>query len=439
MTHDLAADTIADLLRSGWIVHEARRTVYEGWSEHDPRFAASGTRAAAAAAVFGEELDRRGARRPAADIALRHAAWIRRVAGDLPDEVPLGYLLVLRLGDWAEAHATLFVEDAARLTELGDEERAATPLPDSLPPPAGFRPLEMPPAPPPGDVRFRFGILGDLHFGSPLGEAMARGAIADLNAAGVDLVIQLGDITDHGDPAEFELAGKVLAELEMPCTTMLGNHDVFSHREERLAGRELYRNSFGREADGVLIEHRGMRFAVLDSAESAASPFAPFDLVSGRFTQGTGGATVRGALTPPQHEILAEVAAPGAPPAFVFLHHPVQPFTGFPPVVFGLRDADSGRLHAVCDSGNVWGVFSGHTHRNARTRSFDGVPAHEVAIPRDYPFGFAIVDVTDVGYAFRFVHLSDRELLEAASRRTTLVHQRYGAGAPEERAFVWTR
>jgi hypothetical protein len=121
------------------------------------------------------------------------------------------------------------------------------------------------------------------------------------------------------------------------------------------------------------------------------------------------------------------------------LHHPPQPFTGFPPVLFGLRDADSGRLHATIDSGNVWGVFAGHTHRNARTRDFDGVPAQEVAMPRDYPFGYALVDVSRDGYAFRFVQLSDRDLLERAYRKAGVIHRRYGRGTDEEIAFVWRR
>jgi 3',5'-cyclic AMP phosphodiesterase CpdA len=292
---------------------------------------------------------------------------------------------------------------------------------------------------PPGEVRFRLGILGDTHIGSPRSEAAARAAIADLNASGAEIVIQLGDITDHGEKEEFELAAKVLAELEMPFATMMGNHDVYSVTEDRLSGTEYYPTSFGRAPDGVLLQHGGINLAVLDSVEIGASPFSPFNIVSGTFEPGSGGAIVRGSLTPPQHDILAEIAAPGAPPAFVFMHHPPQPFTGFPPVLFGLRDADSGRLHATIDSGNVWGVFAGHTHRNKRTRTFDGVPAHEVAIPRDYPFGYGLVDVTDAGYAFRFVQLSDEDLLREMYVNASTIHRRYGRGDEVARGFVWTK
>src|ERR671920_484852 len=127
-------------------------------------------------------------------------------------------------------------------------------------------------------------------------------------------------------------------------------------------------------------------------------------------------------LTPPQHEILAEVAGPDGGPAFVFLHHPPQPFSGSPPILFGLREEDSGRLHAVADSGNVWGVFAGHTHRNKLTRRYGSVPVMEVGIPRDYPYGYALIDVTDRGYSYRFVQLSDEKLLRKAYESATVIH-----------------
>jgi hypothetical protein len=253
------------------------------------------------------------------------------------------------------------------------------------------------------------------------------------------LVIQLGDITDHGEREEFALASEVLATIEMPVTTMMGNHDVYSIDEQRLSGREYYGETFGREPDGVLLEHNGVRFAVLDSIEHGASPFGPFDLVTGKFLDAVGGAVVRGSLTPPQHDLLAEIAEPGGPPAFVFLHHPPQPFTSFPPILFGLRDEDSGRLHATIDSGNVWGVFAGHTHRNARTRTFGTVPAQEVGIARDFPFGYALVDVTENGYAYRFKQISNEEVLRSAYQAAGEIQRRYGAGSEVARAFVWTK
>jgi predicted phosphodiesterase len=437
--NNLAEEVVVDLLRSGWIIETSRAAVYGHWASEEAAFEASAARASARAAVIGTALEEHG-REPDEDYVERHANWMRALGGSGPNEAPLGRFFVARLGDWVEAHVAGFLGARGdRVRELGEEERATLEFPSDLPAPPPFEPLEVPEVEPPGEVVLRFGILGDLHIGSERAEELARAAIADLNASGAELVIQMGDITDRGERMQFEQAVKILEGLDMPWLTMMGNHDVFSYEEERLAGREYYGNSFGREPDGVMVEEKGFRFAVLDSVEHGASPFGPFDLVAGALQEGPGGAIVRGALSVPQHEILADIAEPGAPPAFVFLHHPPQPYTGFPPLLFGLRDADSGRLHATADSGNVWGIFAGHTHRNSRTTEFGRVPAHEVAIARDYPFGFAIVDVTERGYAYRFQQISDETLLEEATRATLDIFQRYGEGALDERAFVWER
>ena len=59
-------------------------------------------------------------------------------------------------------------------------------------------------------------------------------------------------------------------------------------------------------------------------------------------------------------------------------------------------------------------------------------------MPRDYPFGYAVVDVTEKGYAYRFIQLSDRELLRTAYQKAGAIHRRYGLGRESERGFVWT-
>jgi predicted phosphodiesterase len=439
MSDPLAEETIRDLFRSSWLVERARANVYGAWAKLDDAFAARSGKADGRAEILATALEGLGVK-PDEPLVEAHTGWLRSMSGDSPGEVPLGDLFVARLGNWVDAHAADFLAAGRpELIRLGDEERADVTFPSSLPGPPPFERVETIPVDPPGKVLFRFGILGDLHFGSERGEMHARAAIDDLNRSGAELVIQLGDLTDHGNKDEFELAAKTLAELEMPLATVMGNHDVYSIEEGRLSGREYYASFFGRQPDGALLTHKGYRFALLDSATNAASPFAAFDFVKGDFLGGPGGAVVNGSLTDAQHEILADVAAPGTEPAFVFLHHPPQPFTGFPPVLFGLRDTDSGRLHATIDSGNVWGLFAGHTHRNKLTREYGTVPALEVGIPRDFPFGIALVDVTENGYAYRFVQLSDEELLRDAYQYAGMIHRRYGLGDERDRGFVWTR
>ena len=440
MTDDqLADEIILDLLRSAWLVESARTRLYRKWTSSHERYGVASERTVRRAEILLTSLQDRGGR-PDEALVEPHSAWLEHLAGSDPEEVAFGFFFAARVGDWIDRHVAGFLSAGSdELVKLGEEERSTLEFPGSLPPAPPYEPVETIAAEPPGEVKFRFGILADLHFGSPRGDDMARAAIADLNRSGAELVIQLGDITDHGHRSEFDTAVAELGKLVMPVTTMIGNHDIFSIEEERLSGRDYYTPSFGREPDGVILEHKGIRFAVLDSATSAASPFPGFDFASGSFVEGPGGAIVRGSLTVPQHDLLADIAAPDTPPAFVFLHHPPQPFTGFPPVLFGLRDADSGRLHATADSGNVWGVFAGHTHRNARTRLYGTVPVHEVAIPRDYPFGYALVDVTENGYAFRFVQLSDEELLRDAYTKAGEIYRRYGLGAEVARGFVWTK
>jgi predicted phosphodiesterase len=434
MTETRAQEMVTDLLRSAWIVERSRAEVYSLWHR-----SGSAERAEERAGIVARTLEGR-ARDPDGALVPAHTRWMLDLAGESIAEEPFGDIFLARLGDWVEAHASPFLDaNGDSLMELGDAERAELTWPENIPEAPPYEPVEAPDLRPPGRTRLRFGILGDTHFGSELGAETATAAIADLNASGAELVVQLGDLTDHGDRDEFELAAQVLSQLDVPLVTMMGNHDVYSYKEDRLSGRELYPEAFGRQPEGLVLEHKGFRFAVLDSVEHEASPFAPFDLLTGSFKKGPGGAVVNGTLTAAQHEILAAVAEPGADPTFIFLHHPVQPFTGFPPVVFGLRDEDSARLHATCDSGNVWGVFAGHTHRNARTRDFDDIPAHEVAIARDYPFGYALVDVSDDGYAYRFVQLSDEDLLRRAYTGAGRIHRRYALGSEDERAFVWAR
>lgn len=435
---ELERDLVDDLVRSCWVVEAARARVYGAWASADPAIAADGELAARRAELIRVVLEERG-RDPDETLVEPHSGWMKSVAGETAGEVPLGAFFIDRLGLWVDNHLPRYLGDeGAALTALGDEGRARLAFPDTLPPAPPFEPIATIEVEPPGEVRTRFAILGDAHFGSRRAEEHVRAAIADIHASGAELVIQLGDLTDHGNPDEFEEAAATLSELEIPLVTMMGNHDVFSYNDLKLAGRDLYPASFGRQPDGVVVEHKGFRLCVLDSVEHVASPFPAFDFASGAFNEGPGGAIVRGALSTPQHELLAEIAAPGSGPAFVFLHHPPQPFPGFPPIVFGLRDVDTGRLHATIDSGNVWGVFAGHTHRNFRTRDFDGIPAHEVAIARDFPFGYGLVDVTDEGYAYRFVQLSDEALLEEAYGSAGQMWRRYALGPPGARGFTWT-
>ena len=433
----LADELVTDLLRSAWIVEAARARVFSRWARRGDGWRSLAALAQQRADVVAANLEARG-RSPDDNLVAAHASWMTTCV-PRPDE-PFAGLFMARLGGWVDAHAAGYLERDARLvTELGERERATVTLPTVMPPLPPPRSLGPEPEVRSPSVRLRVGVLGDLHAGSERAHALAVAAIADLNAARPDIVVQLGDLTDRGDAEEFAAAADLLTRLDAPFEVVMGNHDAYSYADEALTGRSRFEALAGRPPEGLLREAAGIRLLLLDSVEHEVSPFPPYDLLSGAFGPGRGGAIVRGTLTPAQHDLLAEVATTDAPPALVFLHHPPQPFTGFPPVIFGLNDVDSGRLHATCDSGNVWGVFAGHTHRNHRGPGFDGVAVVEVAAPRDYPFGFGLIDISASGYRYRFHQISARSLVKSSAAGVSMIQRRYGAGRRHDRAVDWSR
>jgi hypothetical protein len=428
----LSQEILIDLMRSAWLVEAARAEVYGSWAAEAERFEAARERALRRATIIEESLVSL-ARKPDTELVRAHADWMRSVGGTPPQD-PFAELFLVRLGDWAGAHIAPYLDHGAQeVGHLSAQDHSEVHFPEQIPRPPQFAPLSGPPPPPP-DTRFRVAVLADLHLGSRWGEQAARAAVEDVNSSGAGLCLQLGDLSENGEDSELELAAAVLAGLDMPWHCAVGNHDVFSRSEEALT--DHFAATFGRQPRGALFEHEDLHFCLLDSAEATLSPFSSFSLVTGEFVEGTS-SIERGSLSPEQHELLAEVAFPGAPPAFVFLHHPPQPFVSFPPVIFGLRDLDSGRLHATCDSGNVWGVFCGHTHRNARPRDFDGVFVTEVATPGAYPFGYGLIDVLPDGYSYSFAQLSDTDLVAEMYAHSIVLAHRYALGPPEARHFEW--
>ncbi len=59
-----------------------------------------------------------------------------------------------------------------------------------------------------------------------------RRSLAAAAAAGADLAVITGDLTDHGTPAEFQLFTEVIAAAPLPVEVLPGNHDHCGHRYE---------------------------------------------------------------------------------------------------------------------------------------------------------------------------------------------------------------
>jgi 3',5'-cyclic-AMP phosphodiesterase len=81
--------------------------------------------------------------------------------------------------------------------------------------------------------------ISDLHLdGTPRATERARRVIDYVGALPhpVDALLVTGDIADHGDPAEYEEAARLLATLPLPVLTCPGNHDARPAYRKALLG-----------------------------------------------------------------------------------------------------------------------------------------------------------------------------------------------------------
>jgi 3',5'-cyclic AMP phosphodiesterase CpdA len=86
--------------------------------------------------------------------------------------------------------------------------------------------------------------LSDVHVGgSRYRQELLQAAIAEINAAGADLVVVAGDLTDEGYPDQYPQAKEELARLACPQLVLVpGNHDArnvgYLHFEDTFGTRD---------------------------------------------------------------------------------------------------------------------------------------------------------------------------------------------------------
>lgn len=124
---------------------------------------------------------------------------------------------------------------------------------------------------------------------------VARAAMRDINAQGVDHVVVTGDLTNLALPAEFRLAREVLEGLELPrsqVTVVPGNHDCYTRGVERREQFERTLQPFVRGAiqpgPGYyprLSLHDGLAVVALSSARASAPLMAVGTLGSRQLRQ----------------------------------------------------------------------------------------------------------------------------------------------------------
>ncbi len=190
--------------------------------------------------------------------------------------------------------------------------------------------------------------LSDADTADPVFDARAenlRECIADINSLDPmpDAVIHTGDMTQHGQAAEFAHAQSLLAALEPPLYVIPGNRD----------GREGMVRAFA--GDGYMmpdsafahyaVEKHPVRLVAVDSL--AADGSAKGDLCQDRLAA-----------------LDATLAEAAAQPTALFMHHP--PFdvpTAPDPFAYQHRRAGSDLAAVVSRHPQVVRIFTGHMHR----------------------------------------------------------------------------
>ncbi|MEZ5167138.1 MAG: metallophosphoesterase [Acidimicrobiales bacterium] len=229
-----------------------------------------------------------------------------------------------------------------------------------------------------GPELIRIATISDLHLGERSfglfrsmrepGEPMpsyplrcARHAVREAIAWGAQLLVIKGDITDDGQPGEWDLFDELLEEITIPVLAVPGNHDTFGHTGALDAVAELDRRGL---YDGP-VRHAdlpGVRIVAVDSPTP---------------TQSHGRLRV--------HEAALTGAVDTDRPALVFTHHHVEqlPVTTFWPPGTPRRDGRSSLDRLVEANPNLL-FSSGHTHRN-RARRHGPALVTEVSATKDHP------------------------------------------------------
>lgn len=419
-----------ELTLSLWVGEAARSTVL-GMRGHT----AASVRAAGRARILATRCSELGIAMPAAYVG-EHARWMGGVAGSVEETGALGGFFLQRMGAYVDLHSESVLPKGywARLVDLGvpDAREVEEALNrDGIPP---SPPPEWPAAPKaraPGTVHTRIGIIGDPHVGSVRGDAFFPPLLEALNEQAVDASVSVGDLTQNGEAALFHRVREGLEALEAPWCVTLGNHDMWGGDTPSAVGLERFRAAFGREPYGEFRAGR-VRLLLVNSADPRPSPFPPFDLLTGMFADAPHESVPGGTISAEVAEWAAGLGEDG--PTFLVLHHPPHPYLGFPPLVFGLDQPSTEVLADLAVRTRAWGIICGHTHRCARSE-LAGVPVIEVPSPKEWPFGYGMLEVSEEGWAYNLLPAGTEELVTQASFGANAVIRRYARGPDDARAF----
>jgi predicted phosphodiesterase len=423
---------LQDLLLSCWVVETARSMVFGAREQH-----AAESRSAARARILASRCAADGVQIKA-EYAKGHAEWMMQVAGTEEETGVLGLIFLQRVGLYVDAHIgeLLSEKDRLRLKELAeaeeDELNMALMSGGLKPPPPPEWP-ETAAVAAPGKLKARIGILGDPHVGPEGSNRMVTSAIRQLEEAGVDCAVAIGDLTENGDTEFFQRAKELFDQSSLPIAVTLGNHDLWATEGGRSVGLERFTKTFDRKPCSV-TEIEGVRLIVLNSADPARSPYRPFELMTGEFKEDHPNQSVPGGTFDAETLEWMGKLGPDSATTFIMLHHPPYPYLGMPPLVFGLDRPSTEVLAKLVLRTGAEAVFCGHTHRCAVT-DFHGVPAVEVASSNDWPYGISVIELTDQGWSFNLRPISG-EHPRPRDNHAGYLFRRYVVGPDEARAFA---
>ena len=201
--------------------------------------------------------------------------------------------------------------------------------------------------------------ISDTHIDpdGPNGAARFRNleaCVADINRLDPlpDVVLHTGDLSQHGEPAEYEAARRILSTLRCPFHVGAGN------RDDRAAIRAAFPAGDDLLPDTPFVQYRvetyPVRLIAIDTLAEKSN--------QGDFCQ------VRA------DGLRAALAEDTAKPTVVFMHHP--PFRVHEsdyPVQFVAWESVERMGRALDGHRQVVGLFCGHTHRNVAGK-IAGVP-----------------------------------------------------------------
>lgn len=216
---------------------------------------------------------------------------------------------------------------------------------------------------------FRVAQLSDTHFLTPGRDpegghgydtsAAFDAVLDDLGRQDVDLIVVTGDIADHGDPDEYEIASAAFARLSSPVFVCPGNHDL----------DQSFRNAFS--DSGVhterLSQHGPWSFVYSDSN---AGRMTADDAGQLHDPPGDDRLHGNGSLGPMESAWLRDaMIGEDADHVFVWIHHPPGANVGLTHDAAYTAEWEA----VVADRPKVRGLGAGHTHVPS-TYQFAGRP-----------------------------------------------------------------